>query len=134
MNEEPIISKQEMASLLGRSLTAIENTNYDLYLKIAIIRLEDLLCITFPSSKPVDLMLLLARCFGVISTENTLSTDGGTVESKKVEDFQVTYDTSDQSSPMVKFVRLNSGLIAKYSECQGKIRSGKLYGDCLYPI
>lgn len=129
---EAYISKTEMAALLGRSLTPNENTNYDLYLELAISRLEDLLCITLPSSKPTDLKLLLARCFDVLAAENSLA--DGVVSQKRVEDFSVSYDTSDQSSPMVKFVKVNGALIAKYSECQGRIRSGRLYGDRIYPV
>ena len=32
MNPQPIISKDQMAKLLGRSLTSVEDTNYQLYL------------------------------------------------------------------------------------------------------
>lgn len=129
--DDPIISQTDMAALLGRSLTTLEVTNYNLYLKIAIIRLEDLLCLTMPKRPPlpVDLQMLLARCFSVIGEEN--NTDGKNVASKKVEDFQITYDTSSTETPMSMFVRLNASVIAKYSECQGKIRSGKRYDNCI---
>lgn len=41
-----MLKEADMVKLLGRSLTATESANYDLYLKIATERLEDLLCMT----------------------------------------------------------------------------------------
>lgn len=38
------LSQAKMAQLLGRSLTSLETSNYSLYLKIAVQKLEELLC------------------------------------------------------------------------------------------
>lgn len=129
-----IIPQDEMSKLLGRSLSTTETENYELYLKIAKERVEDLLCttITLPI-EGIDLRLLVARCFGVIAIEQ--SSDGENIKEKRVEDFSISYDTSSQETPMSKFVKLNASIIAKYSQCQGKIKSGRrLYGDCFYCI
>ncbi len=40
-----MLTEEEMATLLGRSLTDAETTNFDLYLEIAEQRLEELLCV-----------------------------------------------------------------------------------------
>lgn len=39
-----MLSKAQLATLLNRSLSSAEDTNFDLYLKIATSRLEELLC------------------------------------------------------------------------------------------
>lgn len=44
------MKQEQIAKLLGRSLTSLEVTNFDLNLKIAIERLEKLLCFTFCGS------------------------------------------------------------------------------------
>lgn len=129
MNEEtPIISKIDMAKLLGRSLSTTENDNYNLYLSIAVARLQDLLCIKeLPTELEIDLQLLIARCFAVIAVEQNTSLEN--IESKKVEDFSINYSTTSRETPMSKFVSINISTIAKYSQCQGKVRSGDLrYG------
>ena len=132
MSDTPIISKTEMAALLGRPLSTIEDTNYDLYLSIAILRLNDLLCIDLNNMAeiPADLKLLIARCFDAIHEEQKISSSNG-VKSKKVEDFSITYnDVVD--TPMVAFVKANSAALDKYGMCQGPIRSGKVCcGHCL---
>ena len=125
----PIISKTEMAALLGRSLSDLEDTNFDLYLKIAILRLEDLLCFTMPNKLPVDLELLLARCFGAISQEQSLMNNHG-IDTKKVEDFSISFN-ADAESPMAALITQNSAVIAKYSECQAKPRAGGSCRDCI---
>lgn len=129
-----IISQDKMAKLLGRSLSTTETENYELYLDLAIARIKDLLCVTsLPSELPIDLELLVARCFGVMSVEQV--SDGENVSNKKVEDFSISYDTNSKDTPMSKFVRQNVSIIAKYSECQGKIQSGDLrYGNCIHCI
>jgi hypothetical protein len=131
MNEQPVISKEEMAKLLGRSLTTIEDTNYNLYLGLATTRIMDLLCLTeLPASLEDELKLLIARCFGIIGVEQKTSYDN--VESKKVEDFSVTYDNSSEETPMSKFVKINGDIIAKYSNCRGTVVSGKVFrNDCI---
>lgn len=126
-----VISREEMAALLGRTLTSTEDTNYSLYLKIAVLRLEDLLCteITFPI-RPLDLRLLLARCFGAIVQEQDATADLG-VASKKVEDFSISRD-GNAKTPVEAFAAQNANLIAKYARCQAKPRSGDVrHGDCI---
>lgn len=132
MNEQPpIISKKEMAELLGRSLTTIEDTNYNLYLELATTRIMDLLCLTeLPASLEVDFKLLIARCFGIIGVEQKVNYDN--VETKKVEDFSVTYDNGSEETPMSKFVKINVATITKYSHCRGTVVSGKVFrNDCI---
>lgn len=125
----PIISKETMAALLGRSLTTIEDTNYSLYLNIAKLRLEDLLCLTITIPLAADLQLLLARCFGAISSEMKSNNDFG-IQTKKVEDFSITYEK--EADAMVSFVNQNQALIAKYSECQADFRvGGRKHGNCI---
>lgn len=120
----PIITKQQVEALLGRSLSTVEDTNFDLYLKIATQRLEDLLCITLTSPLAEGLQLLLARCFAIIGQEQSATANLG-VKDKKVEDFSISYG-DNASEPMEAFVAQNSTLINQYSECQAKIRQGKV--------
>lgn len=128
--ETPIITQTDMAALLGRSLTTTESTNYDLYLKIAIARLEDLLCLTITAPlDEVELQLLLARCFGTVASEQK-ATEGLGISNKKVEDFSISFD-ANADSPMVAFVKQNQATLAKYSECQAKIRTGKDACHCI---
>lgn len=129
MMNNPIISKSDMAKLLGRSLSATEDTNYDMYLGIAIERIKDLLCLTeLPDTLPIDLQLLIARCFAVFSVEQGTTLEN--IENKKVEDFSVSYNTESKETPMSRFVHLNTIAISKYSQCQAKSKSGELcYGD-----
>ena len=124
----PIISKETMAALIGRPLTTIEDTNYSLYLNIAKLRLEDLLCLTITIPLAADLQLLLARCFDVISKETNSNADFG-VQTKKVEDFSITYEKD--ADAMVSFVNQNQAIIAKYSECQADFRVGGKHGNCI---
>lgn len=128
MNDTPIISKEDMAKLLGRSLTAVENENYELYLGITVERLQDLLCLTaLPEPLPLDLQLLIARLFGVIVVEQRANLDN--IQSKKVEDFSVTYDNNSTETPMSKFININQVAIAKYSQCQAPILHGRICDD-----
>lgn len=122
------ISKEDMAKLLGRSLSETEDSNYALYLEIAITRLMDLLCIKeLPEPMQIDLKLLIARCFAVISVEQGTSLEN--IESKRVEDFSVSYASDSKETPMSRFVSINKTTIQKYSECQGKVLHGELcYG------
>lgn len=120
----PMLSKEQVSALLGRSLSTIENNNFDLYLDIAIERLEDLLCITLTNPLESGLQLLLARCFGVISEEQAMASELN-VREKKVEDFSISYNEKEVK-PMEMFVSLNDGLLEKYSECQARPRQGKV--------
>lgn len=124
----PIISKEDMAKLLGRPLSVIEIANYEMYLGIVVERIKDLLCLSeLPDVLPIDLQLLIARCFAVFSIEQGTSVEN--IESKKVEDFSVTYNDNSKETPMSKFVRLNIIAINKYSQCQAKSKSGEIcYG------
>lgn len=122
-----LLTKQQTEALIGRSLSTVESTNFDLYLKIAIARLEDLLCTTLTSPLEPVMQLLLARCFGVISQEQNATADSN-ITSKKVEDFSVTYGDKD-GSPMEAFVSQNANELEHYSECQAKIRQGKVCHD-----
>lgn len=123
----PIITKQQIEALLGRSLSTVENTNFDTYLKIAQARLEDLLCTTLTYPLEPTLQLLLARCFGVITQEQSQTANLG-ITSKKVEDFSVSYGDRD-GSPMEAFVKQNTNELEQYSECQARIRQGKVCHD-----
>lgn len=127
----PIISQDEMAAYLGRSLSTVETENYELYIELAQSRLEDLLCTKIVKPLPTDLALTLARCFAVISLEQNEQSDLN-VTSKKVEDFSLTRKSGNEAeTPMASFMRLNDAILTKYSRCQGCIRSGKIYGDCI---
>lgn len=122
----PIISKEDMAKLLGRPLSVTETANYDMYLGIAVERIKDILCLLeLPDPLPIDLQLLIARCFAVFSVEQNTSVEN--IESKKVEDFSVSYNDNSKETPMSKFVRLNIIAITKYSQCQAKSKSGEIY-------
>lgn len=129
------ITQQEMSALLGRPLSNVETDNFELYLEIAILRLDDLLCLKLEDMDdlPADLKLLIARCFATIVSEQEATASHG-VTNKKVEDFSISFDAS-ADSPMVAFVAQNSATIDKYGECQGPIRSGvKICGgfcDCI---
>lgn len=128
----PIISQDEMTALLGRSLSDVEKSNYELYLNIASLRIEDLLCIKLADFNPLpaDLELLVARCFDAITKEQEKTASYG-ISNKKVEDFSISYE-SDSASPMVEFVRINSSIIDKYGQCQGPVRSGKVFCGCSF--
>ena len=129
----PILTKQQIVALLGRSLSTVEDTNFDLYLKIAVDRLEDLLCTTLTTPLEPVMQLLLARCFGAISQEQEQTANAG-ITSKKVEDFSVTYGDKE-ASPMEAFVKQNANELERYSECQAKIRQGKVcHNDSIRPI
>lgn len=122
-----LLTKAQTEALIGRSLTTVESTNFDLYLKIAVARLEDLLCTTLTSPLDPVLQLLLARCFGAISLEQDASANTN-ITSKKVEDFSVSYGDKD-GSPMEAFVKQNANELEYYSECQAKPRQGKVCHD-----
>lgn len=125
MSEELIISQDTMATLIGRPLSTLETANYKLYLDISVLRLEDLLCLKFSEldEVPADLQLLIARCFVVIEQEQTAAATLG-INKKQVEDFSISYE-SDAEEPMVAFVKQNSSLLDKYSQCQAIMRSGR---------
>ena len=123
----PLLTKQEIEALLGRTLSTVESTNFTTYLNIAQARLEDLLCTTLTYPLDPVLQLLLARCFGAIAQEQSQSANLG-VTSKTVEDFSVSYGDRD-GSPMEAFVKQNANELEYYSECQARIRQGKVCHD-----
>ena len=130
------INQELVEGLLGRSLTEVESTNFELYKQVAVERLDNLLCIDLAGMDdiPADLQLLIARCFAVIGQEQEASGNFG-VSSKKVEDFSINYHAEAflETSPMATLVKQNASTIDKYGQCQAKIRSGKVcypYGDC----
>lgn len=120
------IELSQVSALIGRSLTSIETSNFDLYEEIAEMRLSDLLCRPLSDLAdendrlPVDLQLVLARIFGTIRAEN--SAEHG-IERKKVEDFEITF--KDEKNPILaETIQANSATILKYSACGG-IRHGR---------
>ena len=137
------LTQDEVSALLGRPLTPTETTNFDLYLDIAKLRLNDLVCfdITDPSKYdegvtelPNDLALVWARLFGGISAESAQQQNGG-VTSKRVEDFQISY--REGYDPLADLISTNAATIAKYSKCSSGIRHGQTifdgggYHDCV---
>ena len=133
--ETPIISQDLMTALIGRPLTSAEVENYDLYLGIAVARLDDLLCTKIEDMEdlPDGLKLLVGRCFATLTLEQGSTSNFG-ISSKKVEDFSISYHAEAylESSPMKQFVQQNLDLLNKYSECQAPMRAGETYGnDCI---
>lgn len=191
-----MLKKEQIVKLLGRPLTDLETSNYDVYIKIAVQSLEELLCmdltqeiaertyetrlgyrevyvdpftqinsitcdgedvdeadytvkqfdklngqwyniIEFESkcdgskivvdaewgfgSCPTDLQLLLAKLFDKGSQDQKTE---GTVSSKKIEDYSVTYkDVASFDEWLLK----NHSIVDKYSLCnQGYIRHGSV--------
>ncbi len=116
------LTKEKVTALLGRPLSTVEDSNFNLYLNIAKLRLEDITCSSFDdmSELPDDLALVWARFFGGVVEENQ---SGGNIASKKVEDFQITYRESN--SVMADLMNQNAATIAKYSQCAGAIRHGE---------
>lgn len=116
------LTQSELEAYLGRSLTEAESANRALYLEIAQGRLEDLLCDKFTgSSLPKDLTLVFARIFGIIGTEQAQSIG---VQSKKVEDFSITYGT-ENGSIYADLIQQNKATILKYTKCQPEIIHGR---------
>lgn len=120
--------QQKIATLLGRTLTPAEIAAFDDYLEIASTRVEDLICISLTdlltelqvSALPSDLALVVARFFGVISQENQAQPQ---VQSKRVEDFSVTYNTD--ADIFGACITQNMPTLAKYSHCGCTIRQGR---------
>lgn len=121
---KPVIQIEQMEALLGRSLTEVESANYELYLDLAVGELENLLCRKITTPVPQGLQLLVARCFAAKILEQASTTSSFNITGKRVEDFSLTLDGN--LTPMESFVTTNTALLKKYSECQGKIRSGRV--------
>ena len=125
-----LITKEEVAKLLGRSLTASEVDAFDEWEEIAEGRLSNLLCVECLEELlariaklelPMELKLVLARIFGGISEENGVEVG---VTSKKVEDFSITYDDKQRNSIFGAIATANGATILKYSQCN-TVRSGR---------
>lgn len=86
------------------------------------------MCLTITLPLPADLQLLLARCFGVISSEMESNANQG-IQTKKVEDFSISYDKD--ADAMTSFVNQNQAILTKYSECQADFRVGGSHGNCI---
>ena len=121
------ISQTEL--LLGRSLTATETASFDVWESIAESQLADLLCVQDLEkllemldleSLPTDLQLVLARMTVAIGTENEIPLG---VSSKRVEDFQINYDTATRNDFFASLAKVNGQTLAKYSQCT--IRYGR---------
>ena len=123
------IDENQTALLLGRSLTTTEADSFDVWEDIAESQLSDLLCVKDLSALleilglealPNDLALVLARMTVGIGTENEIPLG---VSSKKVEDFQINYDTATRNDFFANLATVNSQTLAKYSQCS--IRYGR---------
>lgn len=121
------LTQTEVEALLGRSLSSVETSNFDLYLDIASAKVENLICTTLSElaqelgveKLPNDLSLVVARYFGSITSDNTQEFG---VSNKKVEDFSITYDQTNSID--ASLAKQNQSTLAKYSHC-GKISYGK---------
>lgn len=125
---EAKIDQKTVAALVGRSLSKTESDNFDLYLNIAVTRVSDLICddLTKMEEIPDDLKLVVARFFDALTKEQKLEAD---VESKKVEDFSITY--REGYLPAEEVMNLCRATLAKYSKCNaadGIIHGGTIYG------
>lgn len=123
-NYKPVLSQDEVVTLLGRPLSEVEAKNFNIYLEIAELKLKDLLCLSnLPNPIPVDLKMLLAKMFGSIKATQDFEYNNG-VESKRVEDFSINY-TADKKSPMSLVLSNESATLLKYSQCSSGIMHGK---------
>lgn len=119
------ITINEASLLLGRSLTTTESDSFDVWEAVAESQLADLLCVASLDdlgyqTLPADLALVLARMTVGIGTENEIPLG---VSSKKVEDFQINYDTATRNDFFVSLAKVNAPTLAKYSKCS--IRYGR---------
>lgn len=130
-----LIEQDEVEAILGRSLTSLERTNYELYLDIATARLVSLLCLaeTPTELEDVRMKVLLAQLFGLKMAETEYAARTG-IKAKQVEDFRVTYK-DEAETPIEALAKNYASEIAALSQCYGKIRSGKVCdGYRLYPV
>lgn len=90
-----MLTKSEMAILLGRSLTTLETANYDLYLNIAVERLESMLCASLT-------VLAEDRTFGTrvdyrtVYVDPFISVDSVTVDGNVVDESDYTIKQNDR--------------------------------------
>lgn len=75
-----LLSKQTVAALLGRPLTTVEDTNFDLYLEIAKNNVSDILCIDIckdSGERVFERRQEFATVFtGIFSNVNSVKVDG----------------------------------------------------------
>ena len=123
---ETTIDEKRVESLLGRSLSKTEADNFELYLNLAKISVGDLICTNIDEMGeiPVDLELVIARFFDALTKEQSLK---GDVQSKKVEDFSITY--KDGYQPREEVMQQCRATLIKYSQCSGGIEHGRTIYD-----
>lgn len=123
------ITKQQIEAFLGRSLTTVEDSNFDLYLGLAKTRVGDLICTNIDGLESIenDLLLVIARFFSALSKAQGYQ---GDVQSKKVEDFSVSY--RDGYNPFEEAISQCRDILVKYSQCSSGIIHGKtIFTPCL---
>lgn len=123
----PVLKKEQVASLLGRPLSKVETTNFNIYLEITETKLKDLLCLSaWPEVIPADLQLLIARAFGTVV--ETQKFENG-ITNKKVEDVSVSF-AENRQDPLTVVLTQEAATVAKYSQCSAGIRHGRtIYDD-----
>lgn len=122
------ITQQDVEALLGRSLTTVESTNFNTYLSLAETRVGDLICddVTKMDNISDELKLVIARFFDALSKEQGLQ---GDVQSKRVEDFSVSY--REDYRPVDEVIKLCRDILAKHSNCSDGIMHGRtIYDGC----
>lgn len=80
------MNKTQMAALLGRPLTSIEDTNYSTYLKIAQERLEDLTCLNL-SSEPSERIYDVREGYTTVFTDLYTSVDSVKIDGNEISDY-----------------------------------------------
>lgn len=121
------LNQERMAALVGRSLSEAEAKNFDLHLKIAVIKVSDLICddVAKIATIPEDLQLVIARFYEAAQKEQ--GREAG-VESKKVEDFSIFY--REGYDPYEDAIKICRTTLAKYSKCTAEIIHGRTIYEC----
>ncbi len=121
------LTTTECETLIGRGLDKNEVQNFDLFLNVATLRLNNLLSRDIAEIiAPEDLTLiklLIARMMAVISDEQAQAQARGIV-AKSMEDFKIEYD-KNANTPLTEYVRQNEDLLKKYTACTGEMRAGR---------
>lgn len=82
------MTKEETSALLGRPLTSIEDTNFDLYLKISRQQLDDLLCMTLCDAE--DPKVYEAReGYSTVFTDIFTDIEEVTIDEKVVTNYRI---------------------------------------------
>lgn len=121
------LTTTECEAFIGRELDKNEVQNFDLFLNVATLRLNNLLGrdiaeITAPEDLTL-IKLLTARMIVVISDEQAQAQTRGIV-AKAVEDFKIEYDKS-ANTPFAEYVRQNEDLLKKYTATTYEMRAGR---------